>query len=177
MAPAAAKGLLEGVVEKPKRAKKQKGTQRRQNLGTSGAKPKVIQLHRQAVPKVKAEVSVSKAVSKAEEKKVIQAQSSAQVKSPIKPTSDTARLSAAAKVRERQTTARKAGPERKRLVMKPVEIRLPPLLPPLPANKPRVQAHQCLRWWAGAQGPSGRTRALLLSKVGKPAVPSHRARQ
>ncbi|XP_054239273.1 putative methyltransferase NSUN7 [Indicator indicator] len=180
LARAAAKGLLDGGVDKTKRGKKQKGAQkgaqRRQNITTSGAEPKITQPHHQTLSKVKAEVSVSKAVSKAEEKVVDQRESSAEVKKSIQPTSDTGHAPAAGKVRERQAPGRKVRAERKRLVLKTVEIVLPPVIPPpaaLPRNKARSWTHQHLHCRAAAKGSSGRTLPPPLSKAVKPAVPSH----
>ncbi|XP_068870335.1 putative methyltransferase NSUN7 [Aphelocoma coerulescens] len=73
LASAAAKGLLDGIVEeKPKEeVKKQKVKRRRHKVTASDSKPKAAKLlHRQTGANVKAEVSVSKAASKIQEKHV-----------------------------------------------------------------------------------------------------------
>ncbi|KFV63134.1 Putative methyltransferase NSUN7, partial [Dryobates pubescens] len=154
LARAAAKGLLDGCVDKPQREKKQKGTQKgtqketqkgpqrgpqkgpqkgpqsRWKVTTSGAEPKITQLHQKTVLEAKAEASVSKAVSKAEEKVVNPRESSAQVKKPIQPTSATGGVPAAGKAGKKQAPVRKARAERKRLVLKPVDIALPLVITP-----------------------------------------------
>ncbi|XP_054029603.1 putative methyltransferase NSUN7 [Dryobates pubescens] len=163
LARAAAKGLLDGCVAKPQREK-------------NGAEPKITQLHQKTVLEAKAEASVSKAVSKAEEKVVNPRESSAQVKKPIQPTSATGGVPAAGKAGKKQAPVRKARAERKRLVLKPVDIALPLVITPpaaLPRNKARTRIQQRLRCWAAAKGSSGATLAQRLSKVVRPAVASH----
>ncbi|XP_037992292.1 putative methyltransferase NSUN7 isoform X2 [Motacilla alba alba] len=73
LASAAAKALLDGIVEeKPKEeVKKPKVKQRRRKVAASDSKPKAAKLlHRQTGANVKAEVPVSKAASKIQEKHV-----------------------------------------------------------------------------------------------------------
>ncbi|KFP54332.1 Putative methyltransferase NSUN7, partial [Cathartes aura] len=151
LARAAAKGLLDGIVEKSKEEeKKQKVTQRRRNITGSGIEPKIAEfLHRQTLSNTKAEVSVSKAVSNIRQKNVNRPNSYVQLKKPINPISDTAlpkvpkhtsHLSSTGKAYERQL-ARKARAEHKRVVLKPVEIVLPPVITPYVSsqgNKPRI---------------------------------------
>ncbi|KFP62353.1 Putative methyltransferase NSUN7, partial [Cariama cristata] len=151
LAHAAVKGLLDGiVVEKSKEErKKQKVMQRRRNITGSGIEPKIAEvLHHHTVPSIKAEVSVSKAVSNIQQKNMKQTNSYVQRKKSIDPVSDTAlprvlkhtsHLSPMGKAYERQTLARKAHVERKRVVLKPVEIVLPPVITPYVSaqgNKP-----------------------------------------
>ncbi|KAM6206220.1 putative methyltransferase NSUN7 [Sarcoramphus papa] len=186
LARAAAKGLLDGIVEKSKEEeKKQKVTQRRRNITGSGREPKIAEfLHHQTLSNTKAEVSVSKAVSNIQQKNVNRTNSYVQLKKPINPIADTAlpkvpkhtsHLSSTGKAYERQL-ARKARAERKRVVLKPVEIVLPPVITPYMSsqgNKPRISTRHCLHGWTGAKGLSGRILPPPLSKVVKPAVLGH----
>ncbi|KFW73053.1 Putative methyltransferase NSUN7, partial [Pygoscelis adeliae] len=155
LARAAAKGLLDGmVVEKSKEEEKKhpKVTQRRSNITGGSIEPKIAEvLHRQTVSTIKAEVSVPKAVSNIHQKNVNRTNSCVQLKkSIINPVSDialpkvlkhTSPLSSVGKAYERQTLARKARAEHKRVVLKPVEIVLPPVITPYVSpqgSKPRV---------------------------------------
>ncbi|KFV58467.1 Putative methyltransferase NSUN7, partial [Gavia stellata] len=153
LARAAAKGLLGGiVVEKSKEEEKKqpKVTQHRRNITGSGTEPKIAELlHRQTVSDIKAEVSVSKAVSNTQHN-ANRTNSSVQLKKSINPVSNTAlpkvlkhtsHSSSMGKAYERQTLARKARAERKRVVLKPVEIVLPPVITSYispQGNKPRI---------------------------------------
>ncbi|XP_008945590.1 PREDICTED: putative methyltransferase NSUN7, partial [Merops nubicus] len=85
LACAAAKGPLDGGVEKPKKEKKkQKATQRRWNITGSGREPKTAQvLHH-----VKAEVPMSRAVSNIQQKSVNRGKPRAEVKNSTKPLSE-----------------------------------------------------------------------------------------
>ncbi|XP_029892557.1 putative methyltransferase NSUN7 isoform X2 [Aquila chrysaetos chrysaetos] len=189
LARAAAKGLLDStVVQKSKEEeKKKKVTQRRRNITGSGIEPKIAEfLHHQTVSSIKAEVPVSKAVSNVQQKNVNRTNSYVQLKKSINPISDTAlpkvlkhtaHLSSMGKAYDRQTFARKPRTERKRVVLKPVEIVLPPVITPYlssQGNKPRVSSgRHCFHGWTGAKGSSGRTLPPTVSKVVKPAVLSH----
>ncbi|KAM9660877.1 putative methyltransferase NSUN7 isoform 1-T6 [Morphnus guianensis] len=186
LARAAAKGLLDStVVQKSKEEeKKQKVTQCRRNITGSGIEPKIAEfLHHQTVSSIKAEVPVSKAVSNVQQKNVNRTNSYIQLKKSINPISDTAlpkvlkhtsHLSSMGKTYDRQTLARKPRTERKRVVLKPVEIVLPPVITPYlssQGNKPRVSsARHCFHGWTGAKGSSGRILPPTVSKVVKPAV-------
>ncbi|XP_009816083.2 putative methyltransferase NSUN7 [Gavia stellata] len=188
LARAAAKGLLGGiVVEKSKEEEKKqpKVTQHRRNITGSGTEPKIAELlHRQTVSDIKAEVSVSKAVSNTQHN-ANRTNSSVQLKKSINPVSNTAlpkvlkhtsHSSSMGKAYERQTLARKARAERKRVVLKPVEIVLPPVITPYispQGNKPRISTHPCFHGWTGAKGLSGRIFPPPLSEVVKPTVLSH----
>ncbi|KFP79171.1 Putative methyltransferase NSUN7, partial [Apaloderma vittatum] len=129
---AAAKGLLDGIVGKSKQEKKkQKVTQHRRNI--SGIKPKTAEfLHHR-----KAEVSVSKAVGDKQQKNVNQPNRYVQLKKSVDPDTalpkelkHTSLLSPTGKVQHpRQTLVRKARADRKRLVLKTVEIVFPPVVP------------------------------------------------
>ncbi|KFV08663.1 Putative methyltransferase NSUN7, partial [Pterocles gutturalis] len=141
LARAAAKGLLDSSPEKSKEEeKKQKVTKRRSNIPGTGTEPKTAQfLRHQTVSNIKAEVSISKAVSNIQQNKVTNI--NVQLKKSIKPVSDPAsglpkvlkgisHLSSMGKVSDRQTLPRKACAERKRVVLKPVEIVFPPVITP-----------------------------------------------
>ncbi|KAM6362622.1 putative methyltransferase NSUN7 isoform 2-T12 [Alca torda] len=193
LARAASKGLLEGLIaEKSKEEEKKqlKVTQRRNNVTAGGMKPKIAEfLHRQTVSNTKAEVSPPKAVSNIQQKKVNLTSSYPQLKKPLNPVSDTAlprarkqtsHVAPTGKTCQRQTLARKARAERKRLVLKTVEIVLPPVMMPYVSrqeNKPRTSTHPCFHGWAGAKGgrvpppPSGgRVLPPPLARVVKPTV-------
>lgn len=186
LARAAAKGLLDStVVQKSKEdKKKQKVKQRRCNITGSGIDRKIAEfLHHQNVSSIKAEVPVSKAVSNVQQKNVNRTNSYVQLKKSINPISDTAlpkvlkhtsHLSSMGKAYDRQTLARKPRTERKRVVLKPVEIVLPPVITPYlssQGNKPRVSsARHCFHGWTEAKGSSGRILPPTVSKVVKPAV-------
>lgn len=188
LARAAAKGLLDStVVQKSKEdEKKQKVKQRRRNITGCHIDPKIAEfLHHQTVSSIKAEVPVSKAVSNVQQKNVNRT-NSYQLKKSINPISDTAlpkvlkhtsHLSSMGKAYDRQTLARKPHTERKRVVLKPVEIVLPPVITPYlssQGNKPRVSsARHCFHGWTEAKGLSGRILPPTVSKVVKPAVLSH----
>ncbi|KFZ57066.1 Putative methyltransferase NSUN7, partial [Antrostomus carolinensis] len=156
LAHAAAEGLLDvdGVVgEKSKKEEKKqpKVTQPRSNITGGRIKPKnAAFLHRQTVSTNKAEVSVSKAVRNVKPKNVNQTNTRVLLKESISPVPDralpkvlkhTPHLSPTHKLRGRQTLARKARAERKRLVLKPIEIVFPPVITPHVSpqgTKPRV---------------------------------------
>ncbi|KFQ41901.1 Putative methyltransferase NSUN7, partial [Nestor notabilis] len=133
---AAAKGLLEDIlVEKPKEGeKKQKVTQLTCNIA-GGVKPKITELlHPQTVSNIKAEVAVSKAVSNVQQN-VSRTKAGVQLKKSIRPTSaralpevlkHTHPLSPVGKAYGRQTPARKARAEHKRVVLKLAKITFPP---------------------------------------------------
>lgn len=188
LARAAAKGLLDSVVEKSKEEEKKrpKVTQCRSNITGGGLEPKIAEfLHHQTVSNTKAEVSVSKAVSNIQKKNVNQTNRCVQLKKSINPILDTAlprvlkhtsHLSPMGKAYERQTLARKARAERKRVVLKPVEIVFPPVVTPYVSprgNKPRTSTHRYFHGWTGAKGLSGRILPPPLPKVVKPTVLSH----
>ncbi|KAM6313434.1 putative methyltransferase NSUN7 [Aegotheles albertisi] len=189
LARARAKGLLDIIVvekSKEKEKKHRKATQRRRNITGSGIEPKTTEfLHHQTVSSLKAKVSVSKAVSNTQQKKVNQPKSSVQLKKSINPVSDKALpkalkhpspLSPAGKACDRQTLARKARAERKRLIPKTVEIVFPPVITPyvrLQGNSPRRPTCHCFHGWTGAKGSSERILPPALSKGIKPAVLSH----
>ncbi|KFQ85919.1 Putative methyltransferase NSUN7, partial [Phoenicopterus ruber ruber] len=153
LARAAAKGLLGGIAAKSKEEeKKQPKVTRRTKITGSGREPKIADfLYHQTVSNIKAEVSVSKAVSNIQQKNTNRTNVSVQLKkSIINPVSGaalprvlkhTSRLPPMGKACDRQTLARKARAERKRVVLKPVEIVFPPVITPYVTprgNKPRI---------------------------------------
>lgn len=195
LARAASKGLLDDLVaEKSKKEEKKqpKVTQRRNNITGDGMKPKIAELlHHQTASNIKAEVSTSKAVSNVQQKKVNRANGYVQLKKSVNPVSDTAlprvlkhtsHLPSVGKAHERQTLARKARAERKRVVLKTVEIVLPPVITPYATRHGIKPTHPCFRGWTGAKGLGGRVppapvggRILppALSKAVRPTVLSH----
>ncbi|XP_064305414.1 putative methyltransferase NSUN7 isoform X2 [Phalacrocorax carbo] len=189
LARAAAKGLLDGVaVERSKEEEKKrpKVTQRRSNITGSGTEPKMEEfLHRQTVSNVKAEVAVPKAVGNILQKNVSRTKSHIQPKKPLNPVSapalprvlkHTSHSSPMGRAHDGQALARRPRAEHRRVVLKPVEIILPPVIMPyicLQGNKPRTSTHPCFHGWTGAKGPSGRKLPPPLPKAVKPAVLSH----
>ncbi|KAM7112252.1 putative methyltransferase NSUN7 [Ciconia maguari] len=186
LARAAAKGLLDGIIpEKSKEGEKKqpKVTQRRRNITGGGIEPKIAELlHHQTVSNIKADVSTSKAVSNIKQRNVNRTNGCVQLKKSVNPVTDTAlprvlkhtsHLSPMGKVYERQTLARKARAEHKRVVLKPVEIVLPPVITPHVSpqgNKPRISTHHCFCGWTGAKGSSRRILPPPLSTAIKPTV-------
>ncbi|KFZ54984.1 Putative methyltransferase NSUN7, partial [Podiceps cristatus] len=151
LARAAAKGLLDGIVAKSKEEEKKqpKVTLRRSNISGSAAEPKIAEfLNHQTVSDIKAEVSVSKAVSNVQQKDMNRTNRSLQLKKSISPVSaaalpralkHTSHLPPVGTAWDRQVLARKARAERKRVVLKPAEIILPPVVTPVVTargNKP-----------------------------------------
>ncbi|XP_075608384.1 putative methyltransferase NSUN7 [Balearica regulorum gibbericeps] len=185
LARAAAKGLLGGVREKSKEEEKKrpKVAQRRSNITGRGIEPKIAEfLCHQTVSNTKAEVSVPKAVSNIQEKNVKKTHGYAQQKKSLNLVSDTAlpsvlkhtsHLSPMSKAYDRQTHARKARAERKRVVLKPVEIVFPPVITPYASpqgNKPRTSTHHRFHVCTGTKGLSGRILPPPQSKALKPTV-------
>uniref|UniRef100_A0A8C0F9S4 NOP2/Sun RNA methyltransferase family member 7 n=1 Tax=Bubo bubo TaxID=30461 RepID=A0A8C0F9S4_BUBBB len=172
LARAAAKGLLDGiVVEKSKeKEKKQKVTQRtqhRHNITGSGTEPQTAEFRRyRTVSNIKAEVCVSKAVNTKQQTDVNRTKGCVQLKKSVSPISGaalpkvlkhTSHLSPAGKAYERRTSTRKARAQKERLVLKPVEIVLPPVITPYgrsQRNKPKPS--NCFHGWTGAKGWAGR---------------------
>ncbi|XP_053920372.1 putative methyltransferase NSUN7 [Cuculus canorus] len=175
LARAAAKGLLDGMVEeKGKEEKKKKRvTQRRCNITGSGREPKTAEvLHHQTVSNIKAEVTTSKAVSNIQKKNVTQTNGCAQLKKSVKPTSGTA-LPKAVKPPVGKTNLRQRRTECKRIVLKPAQIFFPPPFLDLLGNQSRTLSSQHhFHGWTGAKGSSGRIPPPP-SKAGKPSVLSH----
>ncbi|XP_074678510.1 putative methyltransferase NSUN7 isoform X2 [Strix aluco] len=170
LARAAAKGLLDGIVVEKSKEKSQKVTQRtqhRHNITGSGTEPKTAKFLRyRTVSNIKAEVSVSKAVNTKQQKDVNRTKGYVQLKKSVSPISGTAlpkvlkhtsHLSPAGKAYERQTSTRKAHAQKEKLVLKPVEIVLPPVITPYgrsQRNKPKPS--NCFHGWTGAKGWAGR---------------------
>ncbi|KAM6071821.1 putative methyltransferase NSUN7 isoform 2-T2 [Theristicus caerulescens] len=183
LARAAAKGLLDGIAAVKSKDEEKKRPKVAQHRSTE---PKnAALLHHQTVSNTKAEVSVSKAVSNIQQKNMNRASSSVQLKKSIEPGLDRAlpralkhasRVSPVGKAYERQPLARKARAERKRVVLKPVEIVFPPVMLPYVSaqgNKPRTATQHCLQGWTAAKGLRGRILPPPLSKVARPTVLSH----
>lgn len=187
LARAAAKGLLDGTLaEKSKKKKKKqpKVTQRRRNI--AGAEF----LHHQTLSNIKAELSVSKAVSNIQLRSMNGTNCRVELKKSLHPLSDAA-LPGAPKytVQDRQTLARKARTERERMETKTVDIVFPSAVAPHTphGNRPKTSSQHCCH---AAKAAGGRMfpppkvvkpavpravgdRMFPLPKVVKPAVPSH----
>ncbi|KAM6261357.1 putative methyltransferase NSUN7 [Porphyrio hochstetteri] len=191
---AAAKGLLEDIFgekskeeekkhpnvgEKSKKEEKKrpKVTQRSSKTPARGTEPKIADfLRHQTVPSSKAAVPVPKPVSKTQQKNVVQPHSYAQKKKPIKPIAGAAPPSAPKCTPRPLPTGRpalagKPRVERKRLVLKCIEIVFPPVV--TQRNKPGTTPYSGFRGWAGTKGSSRRILPPPLSKAVKPAVLGH----
>ncbi|XP_032855029.1 putative methyltransferase NSUN7 isoform X2 [Tyto alba] len=182
LARAAAKGLLGGIVleksnEEAKNQRVTQATQRGRKTTGGGAEARTAGfLHHQPVPNVEAEVSVCKAQAKnvnrtngcVQPRKTIDP---AAGRAPPRARKHTPHLSPVAKAHERQTRPRKAGAERKRLVLKPVEIVLPPGITPYgrsQRNKPRTSALRCVRGWTGRMFPAPLSKAVRPAGLSSP---------
>ncbi|NXI68526.1 NSUN5 methyltransferase, partial [Anseranas semipalmata] len=186
LARATARGLLGSTVEKSKEEEKtqQKTTQCGSGITGVGTEPKIAEFpHLKAISNINAAVSVSKAVSKLRKKNVNQPISCVQMKKPVNPVSDTGlpkvpqhkpHLSSAGKVHGRQTLARKARTERKKMVVvKPVEIVLPPVISPYvrpQRNQLGMPAPNSCSHWTGAKSLGDRALPPPLSKAVRPTV-------
>ncbi|XP_054845449.1 putative methyltransferase NSUN7 [Eublepharis macularius] len=171
LARAAAKGLLEGIdLAKPskreeKKKKKQKGTPTK-----TATKEAVIQsriqefLDREMKPtKIDSHSSVSNITTSTSQKTISQTKDSAQLKKTAKPASDsslpvmlknTPTSSSTQKVFERQRTARKPKSEEKLMVLKPVEIVLPPVMMPYfnpQGNRSQISSNHYYYHWVGSK--------------------------
>lgn len=168
LARAAAKGLLDGTLaEKSKKKKKRpKVTQCRRNI--AGAEF----LRHQTVSNIKAELSVSKAVSNIQLKSVNGTNRRVELKKSLHPLSDAAAPGVPKRTgQDRQTLARKARTERKRMETKTVDIVFPSAVAPhgkSQGNSPRTSSQHCCHAARAAGG-----RMFPPPKVVKPAVPSH----
>uniref|UniRef100_A0A7M4EQD3 NOP2/Sun RNA methyltransferase family member 7 n=1 Tax=Crocodylus porosus TaxID=8502 RepID=A0A7M4EQD3_CROPO len=183
LARAAAKGLLEGIeIEKPskkeeKKKKKSKVVKQRNMPKDSSAQTKIAEFLGREMVSVKSnsEISVSKAVSNSEKKNLSQTNSSVQGKKLTKPVSNsslprmlknTPNPSTMNKVLEKRTNI-KPRAEDKMVVLKPVEIVLPPVMVPYfnpQGNKSRIAAHHYYYHWIGIKSS---THGLLVPSVSK----------
>uniref|UniRef100_A0A8B9PB90 NOP2/Sun RNA methyltransferase family member 7 n=1 Tax=Apteryx owenii TaxID=8824 RepID=A0A8B9PB90_APTOW len=188
LARAAAKGLLDGIVveksrKEEKKKKKLKMTQHASNIIGNGVETKIEEfLHHEALSNIHAEDSVSKAVSNTEQKTVNKTNSYVQLKKATNPVSDsalpkvlkrTSNLSSIGKVYERQPLTRKARAEHRMVVLKPVEIVLPPVIVPYlcpQGSRLRMPTHHCWHDWIGAKSLRGGIFPPPLSKAVKPTV-------
>ncbi|XP_009933852.2 putative methyltransferase NSUN7 isoform X1 [Opisthocomus hoazin] len=188
LARAAAKGLLDGIVEKSKEEKKKqpKVKHHRSNVTGGGTQPKTAKnLHRQMVSNTKAEASVSKAVSNPQQKRASRPKTCVQLKESVSPVPGTAlpaalkhtpRLSPVGRACDRPALARRARAERRSVVLKPVEIVFPPGAAPYASpqgSKAQVSARPCFHGWAGAKGPGGRVLPPPLAAAARPAGRAH----
>uniref|UniRef100_A0A8C8VQ02 NOP2/Sun RNA methyltransferase family member 7 n=1 Tax=Pelusios castaneus TaxID=367368 RepID=A0A8C8VQ02_9SAUR len=167
LARAAAKGLLDGLdVGKPskreeKRKKKSKATQQRNVPKDTGVQTNIVEfLNREMISaNINSDISPAKGIRGVPQKSVTQTSSSIQLKKITKPISNsslpgmlkpTPNLSSLSKVFERRTHIRKPRAEDKMVVLKPVEIVLPPVMVPYfnpQGNRSQISAqHYYYRW-------------------------------
>ncbi|XP_067387334.1 putative methyltransferase NSUN7 isoform X2 [Emydura macquarii macquarii] len=166
LARAAAKGLLEGLdigksaKREEKRKKKSKVTQQRNVPKDTGVQTNILEfLNREISVNTNSDVSPAKGISGILQKNVNQISSSIQLKKITKPISNsslpgmlknTPTLSSMSKVFERRTHLRKPRAEDKMVVLKPVEIVLPPVMVPYfnpQGNRSQISAqHYYYRW-------------------------------
>ncbi|XP_038256738.1 putative methyltransferase NSUN7 isoform X3 [Dermochelys coriacea] len=168
LARAAAKGLLEGLdigkssKREEKRKKKSKVTQQRKVPKDTRVQTNIIEFLNREMINTNSEVSPIKAVS-GPQKNVNQTNSSIQLKKITKPISNsslpgmlknTPNLSSMSKVFERRTHIRKPRVEDKMVVLKPVEIVLPPVMVPYfnpQGNKSQISAQHYYYHWIGVK--------------------------
>ncbi|XP_013041409.3 putative methyltransferase NSUN7 isoform X1 [Anser cygnoides] len=178
LARAAAKGLLGSIAEKTKddENKQWKTTQHGSGVTGSGTEPKRAEFpHRKDISNINAAVSVSKVVTKLRKKNVNQPVSYVQLKKPVSPAAGTglprvlkhtAHLPAVGKGHGRQMLARKARAERKKVVLKPVEIVLPPVISPYVRPQPGMPTSSSYFDRTGAKCLSDRALPPPLPKSG-----------
>ncbi|CAM5141512.1 unnamed protein product [Natator depressus] len=168
LARAAAKGLLEGLdigkssKREEKRKKKSKVTQQRNVPKDTGVQTNIIEFLNREMINTNSEVSPIKAIS-GPQKNVNQTNSSIQLKKMTKPISNsslpgmlknTPNLSSMSKVFERRTHIKKPRAEDKMVVLKPVEIVLPPVMVPYfnpQGNKSQISAQHYYYRWIGVK--------------------------
>ncbi|KAM7168287.1 putative methyltransferase NSUN7 isoform 1-T2 [Macrochelys suwanniensis] len=189
LARAAAKGLLEGLdigkstKREEKRKKKSKVTQQRNVPKDTGVQTNIVEfLNREMVSiNTNSEVSSIKAISGVPQKNMNQTNSSIQLKKITKPISNsslpgmlknTPNLSSMSKVFERRTHIRKPRAEDKMVVLKPVEIVLPPVMVPYfnpQGNKSQISAQHYYYRWIGIKSSA---RDLFIPSLSKRLVKS-----
>ncbi|XP_075786652.1 putative methyltransferase NSUN7 isoform X2 [Pelodiscus sinensis] len=167
LARAAAKGLLEGLdigkssKREEKRKKKSKVTPQRNVPKDTWVQSNIVEfLNREMIPiDTNSEVSPIKAISDISQKNMKQTNSSIQLKKITKPISNsslpgmlknTPNLSSMSKVFERRTHIRKPRAEDKMVVLKPVEIVLPPVMVPYfnpQGNKSQISTQHYYYSW------------------------------
>uniref|UniRef100_A0A674K7V2 NOP2/Sun RNA methyltransferase family member 7 n=1 Tax=Terrapene triunguis TaxID=2587831 RepID=A0A674K7V2_9SAUR len=187
LARAAAKGLLEGLdigkssKREEKRKKKSKVTQQRNVPKDTGVQTNIVEfLNREMIAiNTNSEVSPIKAISSVPQKNVNQTNSSIQLKKITKPISNsslpgmlknTPNLSSMSKVFERRTHIRKPRVEDKMVVLKPVEIVLPPVMVPYfnpQGNKSQISAQHYYYRWIGIKSSA---RDLFIPSLSKRLV-------
>ncbi|XP_030421294.1 putative methyltransferase NSUN7 [Gopherus evgoodei] len=184
LARAAAKGLLEGLdigkssKREEKRKKKSKVTQQRNVPKDTGVQTNIVEfLNREMISiNTNSEVSPIKAISGVPQKNVNQTNSSIQLKKITKPISNSSlpgmlknapNLSSMSKVFERRTHIRKPRAEDKMVVLKPVEIVLPPVMVPYfnpQGNKSQISAQHYYYRWTGIKSSA---RDLFIPSLSK----------
>ncbi|KAL8207483.1 UNVERIFIED_CONTAM: hypothetical protein K2H54_057016 [Gekko kuhli] len=172
LARAAAKGLLEGIdLAKPSKREEKKKKKQKVTPTKTATKEAAIQsriqefLDRETKPnKIDPDSSVSNITVSTSQKAINQTSDSTQVKKTVKPLSNpslpvmlknTALSSSAQKVFERQRTVRKPKSEDKLMVLKPVEIVLPPVMMPYfnpQGNRSQISSNHYYYHWVGTKG-------------------------
>ncbi|KAG6930081.1 NOP2/Sun RNA methyltransferase family member 7 [Chelydra serpentina] len=189
LARAAAKGLLEGLdigkstKREEKRKKKSKVTQQRNVPKDTVVQTNIVEfLNREMISiNTNSEVSSIKGISGVPQKNMNQTNSSIQLKKITKPISNsslpgmlknTPNLSSMSKVFERRTHIRKPRAEDKMVVLKPVEIVLPPVMVPYfnpQGNKSQISAQHYYYRWIGIKSSA---RDLFIPSLSKRLVKS-----
>uniref|UniRef100_A0A8C3THK6 NOP2/Sun RNA methyltransferase family member 7 n=1 Tax=Chelydra serpentina TaxID=8475 RepID=A0A8C3THK6_CHESE len=189
LARAAAKGLLDGLdigkstKREEKRKKKSKVTQQRNVPKDTVVQTNIVEfLNREMISiNTNSEVSSIKGISGVPQKNMNQTNSSIQLKKITKPISNsslpgmlknTPNLSSMSKVFERRTHIRKPRAEDKMVVLKPVEIVLPPVMVPYfnpQGNKSQISAQHYYYRWIGIKSSA---RDLFIPSLSKRLVKS-----
>ncbi|XP_060102325.1 putative methyltransferase NSUN7 [Heteronotia binoei] len=199
LARAAAKGLLDGIdLAKPSKREEKKKKKQKVTPTKTVSKEAAIQsriqafLDREMKPN-KTDSSVSNVTASTSEKTINQADDSTQLKKVAKPLSNpslpamlknTPLSSSAQKVFERQRAARKPKSEDKLMVLKPVEIVLPPVMMPYfnpQGNRSQISSNHYYYHWAGTKsglyGLLSPSSSKKLMKSKEPSSSSSTAKQ
>lgn len=168
LARAAAKGLLEGIdLAKP--SKREKKKKQKVTPTKTATKEAVIQsriqefLDREMKPKTDSDSSVPNLTAGTSQRTINQTNDATQLKKMVKPLSNsslpvmlknTLTSSTAQKVLERQRAVRKPKSEDKLMVLKPVEIVLPPVMMPYfnpQGNRSHITSNHYYYHWVGSK--------------------------
>nr|XP_056711600.1 putative methyltransferase NSUN7 [Euleptes europaea] len=171
LARAAAKGLLEGIdLGKPSKREEKKKKKQKVAPTKAATKEAAIQsriqefLEREMKPnKIDSDSSVSNEIGSTTQKTINQTNDPTQVKKMAKPLSNsslpvmlknTPTSSSTQKVFERQRTIRKPKSDEKMMVLKPVEIVLPPVMMPYfnpQGNRAQISSNHYYYHWVGTK--------------------------
>ncbi|XP_069058037.1 putative methyltransferase NSUN7 [Pleurodeles waltl] len=186
LARAAAKGLLEGVEltkhsKRDERKKKYKTSGQKVASSTTVSQAKITEFINKESLIANAKVSPSKTISEIPRNAANQVNNSSQLKKSLKHTSNSGTtehgiaktknsLSTVSKMFEKQTSTGKPKSEDKLIVLKPVEILLPPVMLPYfsaPGNKARNPPHPYYYRWSGLKTSSHGSLVSSLSIIGR----------